>query len=110
MLRRYLLSLTACTACVAAVGVVQDHEDFEQPAVIAFQGITERDEVRVDGELVPAKGLALAQGKLMIAPGEYVISMKLAGSGKECVSTIVVNEGDVATPTCSRPPVGQMAD
>ena len=82
--------------------IVQDAEDFEQPGAILFRGVTEQDEVRIDGELLPAQGLARIQYNLLIAPGEYIVSIKLAGSQRECSSSVRVAAGETVRPMCVR--------
>lgn len=81
---------------------IPDRKDFEQPGVIQLQGVGEKDEVRVDGELLPAKGLARVGYNLLVAPGEYVITVKLAASGQECVARVTVHPGERVRPNCLR--------
>lgn len=105
------LAVILLAAPVLAVNLtlVQDAEDSERPAVLQFPTVTERDEVRVDGELVPPKGLARANYNLLIAPGEYVVAVKFAGAAKECESRVRVLSGQVLTPNCERPSAGEYA-
>ena len=102
--------LLSASMFAAKPSIVHDAEDFEQPGVLQFAGITQEDEVRVDGELVPAKGLARTNYNLMVAPGEYVIAVKLAGAAKECISRVTVVAGSSVRPKCVRPVSSRMAD
>ena len=112
MIRKTTLAAILLSASMFAAkpNIVHDAEDFEQPGVLQFQGLTEEDQVHVDGELVPGKGLARMKYRLLVAPGEYVVTVKLADSLKECVSRVVVDAGRTVRPKCVRTVSSQMAD
>lgn len=102
--------LLGASLFAAESNIVHDAEDYEQPAVIQFHGVTEQDEVRVDGELVPAKGLARMNYDLLIAPGEYVVAVRLSGATKDCVLRVKLTSGQNIRPKCISEPGSQMAD
>jgi hypothetical protein len=106
------LAILACAASLFATqpSVVHDAEDFERPGVLHFVGVSAADEVRIDGELVPAKGLARVNYRLLVAPGKYVVAVKLASSGKECLSRVTVAPGASVQPGCDAQSFASMAD
>jgi hypothetical protein len=59
--------------------------------------------------LLPAQGLARVHYNLLVAPGEYVVTIKLAGSLKECTSRVRVAAGETARPECVRQQPPMMA-
>ena len=92
MLRNTLLLSALFTASV--FGVIRDEEDAQKAGSIHLQGITEADEVRVDGELVNAAGLARGGYVLLLAPGEYFITVKKADTGKTEASRVRIRQGE----------------
>jgi hypothetical protein len=94
--------LMSASLFAAKPNIVHDAEDFDQPGIIQFRGITEYDEVRIDGELLPPQGLARMSYNLLIAPGEYVVAIKLASQGKECNFRLRVAPGETVRPACTR--------
>jgi hypothetical protein len=103
MLRNALLTGLVFGASLfsQAPTVIHDDEDAEQAGAVRFQGVTEADEVRVDGELVNARGLARSGYLLLLAPGDYVVSVRNASTGKICSSRVTVAEAETTTPLCS---------
>jgi hypothetical protein len=88
--------------------ILHDEEDVRQPGAVRFQGVTEADEVRIDGEVVNAKGLARSNYVLLLAPGQYEIRVTAADAGKICVSRVTVSPEETVTPRCDRQ-LAQMA-
>jgi hypothetical protein len=104
MLRQFLTTCALFSGCLfgQVSGLIQDQEDQEQAGTLQFRGITEADEVRIDGEVVNAKGLARSKYVLLLAPGTYEISVTARDSGKRCTSEVTVLPAEKITPACAR--------
>jgi hypothetical protein len=89
--------LLAGSVCGEQPRLLHDQEDVQQAGSVHLRGVTEADEVRIDGEVVNARGLARSNYRLLLAPGKYEISVKTAETGK-------VQEYDI-TVSAARPVV-----
>jgi hypothetical protein len=107
MFRQFLLTGIAMSvsAFAQSPSVVHDDEDTIQPGSIQFQGVTQADEIRLDGEVVNAKGLARSKYVLLLAPGNYVVSVRRAETGESCTARVAVRASETVTPICSAEPV-----
>jgi hypothetical protein len=98
-------TLVAASLWAETPVVLHDEEDMQQAGAVQFRGVTEADEVRVDGEVVNAKGLARSRYLLLLAPGDYEISVTVAETGKTCAARVTVLPAETVTPACERQPV-----
>jgi hypothetical protein len=94
--------LFSFSAFAQPVSVTHDEEDVASPGVIRLHGVTTKDSVLLDGELVHAEGLARARYNLLVAPGTYILSIWLAGSDRICNSRVTVKPQEVVTARCLR--------
>ena len=76
--------------------------DGRQPGILLLAGLGERDTVYLDGEEVPAAGLARSRNQLLLAPGSYSLKI-ITAEGATCESRLVVQAGKVSKPGVCHP-------
>ena len=81
-----------------------ESEGERQPGLLHVSGINDDDRVLLDGELIgDGKRIMRFGGKLLLNPGDYVVTVMTTDNQQACSSTISIRENAIAVATCRRP-------
>jgi hypothetical protein len=83
---------------------IPEFENEEQPGMLRISGIHDTDRVLLDGELIgDGRRIMRFGGKLLVNPGEYIVTILAGDNKKGCSSKILVRENTTSVASCSRP-------